>query len=474
MPGLPRDLETICLKCLRKEPGQRYATALELADDLGRFQRGESIHARPTPAWEKAWKWARRRPGMAALTAALACSVLLTIATLSVLWVQTAARLDRERAQKNELEAALASKLVALAERDWAASEIESAKRHLDACPPHHRGPEWHFLHRLCHACQFTLGELNHRWTVTAVAWSRDGRQLATNISEKEIEVWDAETGERRHLLEGHTKRVTKLAFDADGHLVSIGTPVQLLLVKFVALDVEVKCWDVNEGRAIRAVTLPMLRDYALTIQSILTCVLSADGRHVAASRSGKSGKITYWDIPSGREPATVIEGPGLHFWLAISGDGRFVAWSDNIGVHIWDSKSGAQTAMVPMAHVAQRLVLNYDGSRFAATIRDKEQPWVAGAWETRTGKLLARFQGHTAGVGCIAFSPDSRRIATGSGDKTIMIWDADSGQRLFTLRGHHSTIATLAFSPDGTRLASGAMDGTVRIWDVRPFDPAE
>src|SRR5439155_4622695 len=83
-PQVPRDLEIVCLKCLQKDPRKRYATAAALADDLRRFQGGEPVHARPTPTWERALRWARRRPAAAALVV-LATAALLGLSGF-VLW----------------------------------------------------------------------------------------------------------------------------------------------------------------------------------------------------------------------------------------------------------------------------------------------------------------------------------------------------------------------------------------------------
>jgi tRNA A-37 threonylcarbamoyl transferase component Bud32 len=103
LPTIPLDLQTICLKCLQKEPGRRYATAGELADDLGRYLSGEPIRARPTPTWERAWKWARRRPTLAALTVTgVVTLVLLIVAGGLALQLQNQNELIAEKKQKEE------------------------------------------------------------------------------------------------------------------------------------------------------------------------------------------------------------------------------------------------------------------------------------------------------------------------------------------------------------------------------------
>src|SRR5262249_11144447 len=93
-PKVSRDLETICLKCLRKEPHQRYAGALALAEDGERYLAGQPIQARPAGPGERLWKWARRRPAVASLLGALTGVTVAAFAVVTVLWLQTAAALE--------------------------------------------------------------------------------------------------------------------------------------------------------------------------------------------------------------------------------------------------------------------------------------------------------------------------------------------------------------------------------------------
>ena len=152
VPKLPRDIETICLKCLRKEAARRYGSAAELADDLGRFLHGEPIEARPTPAWEKSWKWAKRRPVVAGLLMALAATGVVGSASVTALWRKTAAALHTVELKQDEKEGALAANLVSLAHREWSDNDLAAARGHLDECPPSAAGPEWRYLDRVCHA----------------------------------------------------------------------------------------------------------------------------------------------------------------------------------------------------------------------------------------------------------------------------------------------------------------------------------
>jgi serine/threonine protein kinase/tetratricopeptide (TPR) repeat protein len=147
-PGIPQDLETICLKCLQKEPARRYATAAELADDLRRFLQDEPIRARPTPAWERAWKWGKRRPAIVALLGLCLATVMAMIGF--IIWHNVSlqgqldkARADERLARQREQEAIEAQRLarveaegqklyqdaqLATAARDWATARLHLTK----------------------------------------------------------------------------------------------------------------------------------------------------------------------------------------------------------------------------------------------------------------------------------------------------------------------------------------------------------
>src|SRR5262245_45035791 len=176
MPGLPRDIETICLKCLNKEPARRYESAAALADDLGRFLRGEPIRARPVGAWERGWKWACRRPAVAGSLTAIGLLLLTGLPLMTVLWRQAvAARADeqkhRERAEQN-----LGARSIALARAAWMLNDLPLARHALEDCPAALRDAEWHYLNRACYAERERLA--GHTFELAALAFSPDGQRL--------------------------------------------------------------------------------------------------------------------------------------------------------------------------------------------------------------------------------------------------------------------------------------------------------
>src|SRR5262249_42334246 len=185
-PKLARDLDTICLKCLAKDPAQRYATAAALADDLEHFLAGEPIQARPAGWWERGAKWARRRPAVAALTA---LSLLVTVLGLGgIVWQWREAR-----AALVQRDQTLYFKNVSLAERYVAGGQPYRAEQVLDDCPAELRHWEWHYLKRQCHPIVLRLR--GHTDLVIGLASSSDNRWLASASRDGTVKLWDVATG---------------------------------------------------------------------------------------------------------------------------------------------------------------------------------------------------------------------------------------------------------------------------------------
>jgi serine/threonine protein kinase len=467
LPGLPRDLETICLQCLHKEPTRRYPSAVALADDLGRFLRGEPIHARPTPGWEKAWKWVKRRPAVAALLGTLVVLTVVGLTSVTLLWRQTAAALLTVQRERDDKDAVLAAKLVLLAHRDWLANDIEQARRHLDECAAEHRGPEWRYLHRVCHACQFVLGSptasaaAEHR--VHSLAWSADGRRLASNLSYDTVNIWEPDTGPEALTLKAATGVFHTIRFRPDGRLLSLSTAGRRYAGR---TTVDVRVWDLKTYEVVREFTAGA---------GLVERTASGDGRRLALA-GPKAVDII--DVDSGVTLATMPYDGALG-WdrLALSHDGQLLAWGlvqrnvRTFKVQVFDM-TGAIVGQVPTMFHSGAVVFSPDGKRLAAGESDPNTMTdVFEISDYRAGKIITAIHGHKSLQGPAAFSPDGRRLATCGVDKNVMVWDADTGKELFTFRGHLAPVRALAFSPDGTRLASGSNDGSVRIWDVRPFD---
>jgi len=430
--SIPLDLETICLRCLAKEPAKRYASTAALAEDLRRYLNGEPIVARPVTPFERAAMWARRRPAIAAAGFVTTSAMILGVAGIVWQWRKAEANLaeansqrgiaqekSREATEKAQsLERQLYFNRVNLAQREWMSNSSSAAEAILSRCPLHLRDWEWSYIHRLCHLDNLTIEGFPNAdratslglWGMGGLAFSPDGRRVASADPEYRVRVWDTIPGGLVRTMTGHSDRVYAIAFSPDGRLLATGSR-----------DTTIRLWDAATGACVRT-----LEPNGTWIRSV---AFSPDGTRLVSGSGGelftpkRHGEVILWAVAAGRE---IRRFPGPHdrtYGVAYRPDGKQIA------------------------------SVNCESS--------------LKLWDPETGALQRRLTGHSYYIECVAYSPDGRTLATGSRDQTAILWDVASGRVLHTLRGHDCPISSLAFSPGGRTLATGDTQSGIKVWDV-------
>ena len=293
-----------------------------------------------------------------------------------------------------------------------------------------------------------------HRDDVMSVAYSPDGSIIATGSWDYTIRLWDGLTGEYQKTLTGHKWGVETVSFSPDSLTLASG-----------GQDNTIRFWDVETGRQKLEFNG---RSYAIPVVAYFP-----DGSKIASGTL--EGDIHVWDAFTGQHITSYTghteEGIANVTSIDFNLDGSILAsgGTDRI-IRLWDTATGEQLGTI-VEHVHPghgdwvNVVFSHDGSKLAST-----GAWdlTARLWDT-TGQHLKTFEGHTAGVYAIAFSPDNRTLATGSTDGEIRLWDTVTGSLEKILIGHTDSVGTLAFSPNANILVSGGADHTVNLWEITP-----
>jgi WD40 repeat protein/tRNA A-37 threonylcarbamoyl transferase component Bud32 len=439
--GVPFDLETICLKCLDRDPARRYATAEELADDLKRFQEQRPIRAHRASRFRRALQWARRKPviaGLVTVSVVLFFSLIGVIASYSLYLRETNRQLERDIAHEARLNRVISiqrdrlKREQHLARRHWYAAQLNLISHSLDSvqsdvglelleamrgnlAAEDSLGFEWHYLDRLSHRQGWLLD--GHRATVSCLEISRDGRTLVSGDEEGYLMIWDILS--RRpavSMTERHWQPIQNLALwcDASGKAVLIAS-----LSESNGENMELKLWNAASGQ--------LLHSYRIDLSTASDLAFSQDGRI-----------------------------------LAITGISLVHEGAEALSLHVDPTRGQVAWEERRMGVVRQEF--SPDGRWHAVGLEDGRVSLIDGSSQTEVPLECP----DTAPIVTMAFSSKGDRLAVGRQNGSVTIWDPN--QR--TILGHFADVETpprlLAFAKGGAVLLICEGNDTLVAREVR------
>ncbi len=458
-PAVDEDLETICVKCLSKSPAQRYGSAAELADDLQRFLDGRTIVARPVTRIRKIGKWVRRNPLPAALASSLiVVSIAGFAATFHQLQRARLALIESNRLRIAEQTArAVTMPPAGMFEHE---SGVESA-RFMNGSDevitasddgvvrlwsPNPAGI-WESIKMVGHsgivADVLAIPGTEH---IASFSWDPQTRKPSLSPEGQPVFVTSS------HRYGDRTVRVWNRNDGREIHRFDAGTQVSDMSVSQDGRFIAVACWD-GSLKLLDADDASILFDTNLFRGAVRSVEWYPGGQSLLVTPEGHQYSITMTPTSSGGSSMSVTEDSIALKVSATDGtvEARFKKHARGLS---WLGGGGSSTAIGKVSP---------DGRLVATGGDDTGGPDL---WNARTGKLKHRLNGHAHSIIQLAFSPDSRWLASAGADHTAKIWNTASGELVSTLSGHHGPVTDICFSPDGTWVATASDDGSARVWD--------
>ncbi|MCI0380712.1 MAG: protein kinase [Gemmataceae bacterium] len=458
---VPRDLETICLKAMAKEPARRYPTAAAFAEDLRRFLRGDPILARPVGRAEKLWRWCRRNP-------ALATASVLTMAALLAVAIVSAVFAVRESRHAHDLAAALSTSEEHRKKAAYLLAESYLERGiHLCEQGEHSRGMLW--LARGLEIVPADAADLEHALRANLADWSGrsaslrgvfrypggialqvlgpDARTVFVVNDAGHAELWDAAVGKRIAELDRDQQEILA-AFSSEGRTV----------VTVRKADGAGKIWDTVTGRSIGA-PLP-------AHGPVKVAALSPGGKQ--ALTLGADNTVRIWDGISAKPNLEIRPHVGPVAVAAISPDGKTILTASGKEARLWNAASG-QPIGSALQHDQPIAAMAFSGDGLFVATGGWDR--IAQIWSADTGQPVGVRVTHRKAVEIVALSPDGSTAFFG-GDSSGQLWDVAAGMPKGSLLAHRNRMLTAAFSSDGQTLLTGGLDASARLWDVATAKP--
>ena len=412
--SVPRDIETICLKCLEKEPARRYETARELSEELHRFLNHEPVLARPPGPWERGWRWCRRKPALAAALGAVAALLV------AVAFGSTGAAIQINQARKEARPAELNARRAQAetTERLWDSYVAQARANRRSGLP----GQRLDTLDVIAKASAIKPSPVLRDEAVAALALP------------------DARRFHRRSDTDGESVVV---AFDPERRRYSVA---------LASGEISIRSID----GSLEQFRLPAAGSPVAGIQGF-----SDDGRRLLAVYRDQVARV--WDLAEQRvrlaAGTTVI---AVSFSAGLSADGRFLASADGRGPVRWlDVDTGAELTRVASDAPADMVQVNRNGDRLAVAKFGTETVEV---FAMPSGQRLESIK-QPVWVRRLSWDPAGRMLAIIGGDRIIRLWDLESHAERRALIGHNEDVDDVVFSRSAKLVVSSGWDGT-SLWN--------